>query len=171
MAVLLVLLGTMVVPRMAGTARSEFLVTVEGIAACLSTFAFQETTDERLVALDYGEDDRQLNVLQLRGDNVAAEWRTAPMSPSVVLPSHISFSQVLVDGASMNPADWFVSTQPSGVRPTIVLRLESDRGPSASISLPSHALGPVVQRDGDPDAPVVREPADLDDMGADREAW
>ena len=171
MAVLLVLLGTMVVPRMAGTARSEFLMTVEGVAACLSTFAFQESTDERLIALEYDDGGRQLEVLQLRGDNVAAEWRTAPMSPSVVLPSHISFAQVVVDGASMNPADWSVSTQPSGVRPAIVLRIESDRGPSASISLPSHALGPIIQRDGDPNAPIIREPADLDDMGADREAW
>lgn len=170
-AVILVLIGTMVVPRMAGTARSEFAVAVEGVASCLSTFAFQEATDERLVALSFSGTDRQLIVLQLRGDKFAAEWRTAPMAPSVSLPDHISFSLVSVDGASMNPQDWFLSTQPSGGRPDIRLRLESDRGPSAEIALPSHALGPVVRRDGDPNAPMIREPADLDEMGADREAW
>ena len=170
-AVILVLLGTMVVPRMAGTAKSEFLVAVEGVSACLSTFAFQEATDERLVALSFDGTERQLNVLQLRGDAATAEWRTAPMTPSVVLPPHISFAMVSIDGASMSPDDWFVSTQPSGSRPSIMLRLESDRGPSAEIALPPHALGPVVRRDGDPNAPTIREPADLDGMGADREAW
>ena len=156
---------------MAGTARSEFQVAVEGVSACLSTFAFQEATDERMVALSFGGDGRRLEVLQLRGEVGSPEWRTAPMAPSVVLPDHISFALVSIDGANMSPEDWFASTRPSGPRPSIMLRIESDRGPSAEISLPAHALGPIVRRAGDLDAPTIREPADLDDMGADREAW
>ena len=41
----------------------------------------------------------------------------------------------------------------------------------ADVVLTPHGLGPVIVADDDPDAPVIREPADLKEIGADREPW
>ena len=71
----------------------------------------------------------------------------------------------------LDPTDWFIATPPSGRRPDVRLRLESETGDGAEIILTPHALAPQIVRDGDPEAPYIRESADLDAMGAGRESW
>lgn len=171
-AVVLVILGTMLVPRMTGAARGRFMAATEGVATSLATFAFHESTDERPVAISFMAENRRLDVLVLdRGDRGGAEWRPMAMAPSVILPDDFSFVRVTVDQASFDPNDWFIATPPSGRRPDIRVRLESDAGDAAEIVLTPHALSPVIQREGDLEAPYVREAADLDAMGAGRQPW
>lgn len=168
----LVILGTMLAPRMAGTARGRFNTASEGIATSMATFAFHEATDDRPVAITYRADNRRLDVLVLGAEESGgAEWRPMPMAPAVVLPDDFEFARVSVDGALLDPLDWFVATPPSGRRPDIRLRLESEAGDGAEIVLTPHALSPTIVRDGDPEAPYIREAADLDAMGAGRESW
>jgi hypothetical protein len=94
-----------------------------------------------------------------------------PMAPSVILPDDFEFVRVTVDLALFDPTDWFIATPPSGRRPDIRLRLESEAGDGAEIVLTPHALAPLIVRDGDAEAPYIREAADLDAMGAGRESW
>ncbi|MAC20287.1 MAG: hypothetical protein CMJ23_11555 [Phycisphaerae bacterium] len=168
MAVLMVIIGTMVVPRMAGVSRGEFALTTEGVATAMASFAFHEATDERLVAITSRSTNARVDVLVLGS---SGEWQPMTMASSLSLPDGTFFSQVIVDGAMLDPNDWFISTLPGGQRPDIRIRLESEQGDGAEVILTPHALGPVIIRDGDPEAPMVREPADLDEMGADRESW
>lgn len=173
-AVVLVILGTMLAPRMAGATRGRFTAAVEGIATSMATFAFHEATDDRPVALAYRANDRRIDVLvlgSLDGDGGGAEWRPMPMAPSVILPDDFNFVRVTVDQALLDPADWFIPTPPSGRRPDVRLRIESETGDGAEIVLTPHALAPQIVRDGDAKAPYIREAADLDAMGAGRESW
>ncbi|HAC08736.1 MAG: prepilin-type N-terminal cleavage/methylation domain-containing protein [Phycisphaerales bacterium] len=171
-SVLLVLLGTMLVPRMSGIARGELDVAVEGVGTAFAAFAFTESTDQKLVALSYTASNRRLDVFQLREtDGKTSEWRPLTMAPSLILPEFIEFTRVTVDGAALDPADWFISSSSSGLRPDIRIRIESETGDGADIALLPHGLGPVIVRDGDPDPPYLRERTDLAEIGADREDW
>jgi prepilin-type N-terminal cleavage/methylation domain-containing protein len=167
-AAMLVLIGTIAVPRMVGVSRGQFTMTTEGVASAFASFAFQEATDQRLVAIAHLESNGRVDVLMLDKDG---EWIPMPMAPSLVLPEGTIFTRVSVDGALQDPRDWFVSTMPGAKRPDIRVRLESENGDGAEIVLTPHGLGPLVIRDGDPSAIEIREPADLDEMGADRESW
>ena len=167
-AALLVVLGTFVVPRMAGVAKGRFTMTTEGVASTVSAFAFHESTDERMVALAFLDINGRVDVLVL---DDSGDWIPMAMAPSLILPDDTFFTSVMVDGALQDPSDWFVTSTPGGKRPDIRLRLENDRGDASEIVLTPHGLGPVVVREGDPDAPTIREPANLDEMGADRESW
>ena len=171
-SVLLVLLGTMLVPRMSGIARGELDVAVEGVGTAFAAFAFTESTDQKLVALSYTASNRRLDVFQLRAtDGKTNEWRPLTMAPSLILPEFIDFTRVTVDGAALDPTDWFISSDSSGLRPDIRIRLESETGDGADIALLPHGLGPVIVRDGDPNPPYLRERTDLAEIGADREDW
>jgi hypothetical protein len=172
-AVVLVILGTMLAPRMTGAARGRFRTATEGIATSMATFAFHEATDDRPVALSYRANERRLDVFVLGSNDGSdgAEWRPMPMAPAVILPDDFDFVRVTVDQALLDPTDWFIATPPSGRRPDVRIRLESEAGDGAEIVLTPHALAPLIVRDGDPEAPVIRESADLDAMGAGRESW
>ena len=171
-SVLLVLLGTMLVPRMRSIARGELDVAVEGVGTAFAAFAFTESTDQKLVALSYNASNRRLDVFQLKEtDDRTSEWRPLTMAPSLILPEFIDFTQVTVDGAALDPADWFISSSSSGLRPDIRIRIESETGDGADIALLPHGLGPVIVRDGDPNPPHLRERTDLAEIGADREDW
>jgi type II secretory pathway pseudopilin PulG len=172
-AVVLVILGTMLAPRMVGATRGRFSAAAEGVATSMATFAFHEATDDRPVALAYQARERRLDVLVLGSieGQRGAEWRPMPMAPSVILPDDFEFVRVTVDQALLDPTDWFIATPPSGRRPDVRLRLESEAGDGAEIVLTPHALAPLIVRDGDPEAPYIREAADLDGMGAGRESW
>lgn len=167
-AVLLVILGTMVVPRMAGIGRGEFRLSAEAVATALASFAFHESTDERLIGIGSKRSDARVDLLVL---DDTGEWIPMTMAPSAALPLDTSFTRVEVDGALLDPSDWFITTLPGGRRPDIRLRLESENGEGADLVLTPHALGPIVLVDGDATSPNVREAADLDDMGAGRESW
>lgn len=167
-AALLVVIGTIAVPRMVGVTKSRFMSTTEGVASAMASFAFQEATDQRLVAIAHLESNGRIDVLVLGQDG---EWNPMTMAPSIQLPEDTVFTRVSVDGALQDPRDWFVSSKPGAKRPDIRLRLENENGDGAEIVLTPHGLGPQVIRDGDPLAPTIREPADLDEMGADRESW
>lgn len=167
-AVLLVILGTMVVPRMAGIGRGEFRLSAEAVATALASFAFHESTDERLVGIGSKQSDARVDLLIL---DDSGEWVPMAMAPSASLPTDTVFTRVEVDGALLDPSDWFITTLPGGRRPDIRLRIENETGEGADLVLTPHALGPIVVVDGDDTAPAVREAADLDDMGAGRESW
>ena len=167
-AALLLVIGTIAVPRMVGVNKGRFMTTTEGVASAVAAFAFQEATDERVVAIAHLESNGRVDVLVLGEDG---EWNPMTMAPSIILPEDIVFTRVTADGALLDPRDWFVSSLPGGKRPDLRLRLESEGGEGADIVLTSHGLGPQIVRDGDPTAPTIREPADLDEMGADRESW
>ena len=167
-AALLVVIGTIAVPRMVGITKGKFTMTTEGVASAMASFAFQEATDERLVAIAHLESNGRIDVLVLGEDG---DWDPMAMAPSIMLPEDTVFTRVSVDGALQDPRDWFVSSTPGGKRPDIRLRLENENGDGAEIVLTPHGLGPQIVRDGDPNPRTIREPADLDEMGADRESW
>ncbi len=171
--VVLVILGTMLAPRMTGASRGRFTAAIEGIATSMATFAFHESTDERPVALAYTFDARRIDVLvlgEVQGER-GAEWRPMPMAPSVILPEDFEIVRVMVDQTMYDPRDWFVATPPSGRRPDVRVRIESEAGDGAEIVLTPHGLAPSIIRDGDSRAPYIREASDLDAMGAGRESW
>ncbi|MDA7765805.1 hypothetical protein N8917_00525, partial [bacterium] len=135
-AVLLVILGTILVPRMSGMARGELDVAIESVGTIVATFAFAEATDEKLVALSYSDENRRFDVFVLAaGDSGEIDWRPLTLAPSLILPDQISFTRVTIDGAAYDPRDWFVASSPSGLRPDIRIRLESESGDGAEVAL------------------------------------
>ena len=171
---ILALLATMVVPRMAGISRHRGEIAIEATASVLAAFAFHDSTGGMPIALSYDSDYRQLEIQILEPDPDSStgrpSWRVHPFVQPYTLPDDVEINSINSDGEPLNPEDFFITTRSAGDRPAIDLRLES-AGQDASIILSPYALAPVVNRTNAQFPIVVRERADLDDMGLDREDW
>ena len=171
---ILAMLATMVVPRMAGISRQRGEIAIENTASILAAFAFHDSTGGMPIALSYDGDFRQLELQILEPDPESStgrpSWRVHPFTQPYTLPDDVEISSISSDGEPLNPEDFFITSRSAGDRPAIELRLEST-GQDASIVLSPYALAPVVNRTNDEFPVIVRERADLDEMGLDREDW
>ena len=173
--VLLVLLATMVVPRLSGMTQRRQDAAIDAAASVVAAFAFHESTGTRQLALSYDEDYRQLElqILDVTGDdpNGRAEWRVHPNSQPVTLPEMVEIASVSSDGEALDPDKFFIASTSAGDRPSIMLRLNGDANTGATIVLTPYALAPKVTFDRDNAVTPPHERANLNDMGLEREDW
>ena len=173
-AVVLVLLATAIVPRMSGISRRKNDAAFDAAASVIAAFAFHDSTGNEQLALAYDSDFRQLELQVLEEPNANTGqrpgWRIHPFTQPISLPDNMEITMILSDGESLNTEDFFITTQSSGDRPSIKMRIEADDD-FATISLTPHALSPVIERDGDSVKKTIRERSNLDDMGLEREDW
>lgn len=173
--IVLVLLATMIVPRMSGISRRRNDAAVEAAASVVAAFAFHESTGTRQLALSYSADFRQLElqVLEFDPDDPARRprWRIHPYSQPVTLPESVDISSITSNGELLDPDDFFIATEAAGNRPSIELRIDADDNSGATIALSPYALSPIVIFDRYENPPTIREPSNLDEMGLEREDW
>ena len=173
--VVLILLATMIVPRMSGMSRRRNDAAVEAAASVVAAFAFHESTGRRQIALSYDADFRQLELQVLEFDPAdpsrRPEWRVHPYTQPVTLPESVEITNISSNGEQLDPDQFFISTDAAGSRPSIDMRLDTDNNNGATIALTPYALGPIVIFDRNENPPIIREPADLDSMGLEREDW
>ena len=173
-AVVLVLLATAIVPRMSGVSRRKNDAAFDAVASVIAAFAFHESTNNGQLALSYDNDFRQLElqVLEQSDSNSGQRpiWRIHPFTQPITLPDNMDITMIFSDGEALNPEDFFITTQSSGDRPSIELKIEADDD-SATISLTPYALSPVLVRKGDQKQKTIRIRSNLDDMGLEREDW
>lgn len=172
----LVIIGGILVPRLATTTRMEHEAAIDAVEELLATYAFREATSAgQQVALwqDPKSGDLSLLVkgsaLSTTGDvPEAQEWKQDWMSDSVHLPTALRLADVVIDGEPVTGSDWMAPSVPGGGRPSIELRLESDLV-EATVSLPSSAMTPMRQQQGRREA-FSREQVDLE-RGVRGERW
>ena len=173
--VLLVLLATMIVPRMSGMSRRRNEAAVDAAASVVAAFAFHESTGRRQLALSYDRDFRQLELQVLEFDSndssLRPKWRIHPFSQPITLPDTVDITRVSSNGELLDPDDFFITTEAAGERPNVEIRIETDNDNGATISLKPYALAPMVVFDRNDNPPLVRESANLDEMGLEREDW
>ena len=170
----MVILATMVIPRMSGIQSQRDVTTIDAAASMIASFAFHDSTGGMPVALSYNDDVRQLRLLLLEpNDNSTpgrATWRVHPFTRPVPIPEEIDIVSITSDGEPLNPSDFFISTRSASDRPGIQMVLDT-ASHSATIALTPYALAPVITSSLDPNPRIIREKADLNDMGMEREEW
>ena len=173
--VLMVLLATMIVPRLSGMTRRRQDAAIDAAASIVAAFAFHESTGTRQLALSYDENYRQLElqILDVVGDdpNGRPEWRVHPSSQPVTLPEMVEIASVSSDGELLDPDNFFIASTSAGDRPSIMLRLSGDANTGATIVLTPYALAPKVTFDRDVATTMPHERANLNEMGLEREDW
>lgn len=170
----MVILATMVVPRMSGIQSQRDITAIDAVASMVASFAFHDSTGGMPVALTYNDEMRQLRLLVLEpnGDSTPgrATWRIHPFNRPVPIPEEMDIVSVTSDGEPLNPSDFFISTRSASDRPGIQMVLETTMN-SATIALSPYALAPVITTSLDRNPRVIREKANLNDMGMEREEW
>ena len=170
----LIILATMVVPRMSGIQSQRDVTTIDAVGSLIASFAFHDSTGGMPVALSYTDDVRQLRLLVLEpntdSSNGRSNWRIHPFSRPVSIPDELEIISVTSDGEPLNPSDFFISTRSASDRPGIQMVLDT-ASHSATIALTPYALSPVITSSLDRNPRVIREKADLNDMGMEREEW
>lgn len=174
-AVVLVLLATMIVPRMSKMSQRRNNAAIESAASVVAAFAFHESTGRKQLALSYDSDFRQLELQVLEFDANDSmnrpHWRIHPFTQPVTLPESVDIVSISSNGEPLDPDDFFIATEAAGNRPSIEMRFDTDNDNGATIALTPYALSPVVIFDHMDNAPMVRQPANLEDMGLEREDW
>lgn len=172
----MVILGGLIVPRLATTTRMEHEAAIDAVEELLAAYAFREAMSAgQQVALWQDPKSGDLSLL-VKGSALSIggevperqEWQPDPMSDAVHLPDALRLVDVVIDGEPVSGGDWIAPSVPGGGRPSIELRLESDLV-NATVSLPSSAMTPMRQQEGRREA-FVRDPVDLE-SGVRGERW
>jgi len=172
----MVILGGLLVPRLATTTRMEHEAAIDAVEDLLASYAFREAMSSgQQVALWQDPKTGDLSLL-VKGSALSTngalpekqEWVPDPISESVHLPPALRLVDVVIDGEPVTGNDWMAPSVPGGGRPSIELTLQSDLV-EATVSLPSSAMTPLRQQEGKR-AAFTREQVDLD-SGVRGERW
>jgi prepilin-type N-terminal cleavage/methylation domain-containing protein len=179
--VIMALLATILVPRLAGNQKRTFRLATEQVADLLLMYAQRDSLSRKPVGIRQelqGPDHNWILLVTLEtSDNPllegASEWKPDRAVAPVKLPAYGDEPlpvEVRADGELMNVQDWPLASTPGRDRPTIDITLYGPDGLTATVSLASHAIAPDVF--GLDDSQTRRpEPIDLDAIGRSREDW
>jgi len=176
--VILVLLASLTVPRLAGTARKEFDHVVDQVADLLLMYAQRDQLGRGAVGLTRVRNDKEgvdeILLVKLESyeqdERTISQWVADPLTPPVRLPSIVDRNGIiiLIEGEPVDLSWAPVTHQIGEDRPTIEITLRSiDGEQKATLLLSPHALAPERIDQGAP----VRTPLDLDAAGRSREEW
>jgi prepilin-type N-terminal cleavage/methylation domain-containing protein len=171
--VILAILATLIVPRLAGNERREFRLAVDRVGDLLTMYGQRRDLAQKVVGIVHYRGDNSLAILELdTSDPTAqADWRPDPYIKPVRLPSFMSDIDIefVVDGNTYDASDWPLSTEPGQQRPTVEIHM---RGADdfASLTLAPHGVSPVIVN-GPNSSGIFREAFDLDGAGRGREDW
>ena len=102
----MVILATMVVPRMSGIQSQRDITAIDAVASMVASFAFHDSTGGMPVALTYNDEMRQLRLLVLEpnGDSTPgrATWRIHPFNRPVPIPEEMDIVSVTSDGEPLS---------------------------------------------------------------------
>ena len=175
--VILAIMSTLAIPRLTGTTRRTFELSVDQVADLLTMYAQRDNLGQKPVGLWYDADRRQLEMVVLDVDEAGpdgeADWRSDGFVKPVRFPDEVDGRNLLVfaDGESLDISDPTrpLYHTPGENRPTLEITLQStDEAYQATLILTPHAIAP---RRVDDQTLNVRAPVDLDAAGRSREEW
>lgn len=171
--VLLVVIGSVTVPRLVGVTRRQVQVALDGVQDLLSMFAYRDSLGAQPVAIwfDPATGTLQLMVKEAQPEDrqASAEWLPDRFVQPVRFPPGMEIVDVRFDDRPQSLNEWLFTTLPNTERPRLEIVLDSDEG-AARFLLDPHAIAPIRFESG-VDAPAYRSPRDLDGLGLDRGVW
>lgn len=172
--VVLVLLASMIVPRLTGNIDRLFKASGEQVADLLTMFAQRDSLAQQPVGLFYDEDAHQLlvRVYDIDPDSYdqTPQWRQDRFIRPLKLPEFVELVEVLEDHATVDIRQWPLTSRPGQQRPWIEIVLGGPDGATTSISLAPHDVSPLVYSHDD-QPPQIAMPIDLNAAGRMREDW
>ncbi|MCP3905955.1 MAG: type II secretion system protein [Planctomycetes bacterium] len=171
--VILAILATLAVPRLTGTTRRTFDLTVDRVADLLVMFAQRDALGQKPVGIRFDASRRELQLVTLeRYDDGASDWWVDRFVIPVELPDVIDEERlgVYADGEWVDVREWPLHHTPGENRPSIEIVLASVDGEhETTIVLAPHDVAP--RRSDRAGTVAARTPIDLDGAGRSREDW
>jgi type II secretory pathway pseudopilin PulG len=172
--VILVLLATMMVPRLFTNDVRIYRATCEELADMLMMFAQRDALSQQPVGLFYNEDLHQIEVLLYDVDpesyDRTPQWRQDRFIRPLKLPQFVELVEVLEDHATIDIRQWPLASRPGQQRPWIEIILGGPDGETTSITMAPHEVSPLVYSH-DEQPPLIAVPVDLNAAGRMREDW
>jgi len=169
--VIIAIMATLAVPRLASQGRRAFDLTADQVSDVLMMFAQRDQLGKKPVGLRYDAERRWLQMVVLEGDptdsSVMAEWQPDRFVAPVKLPDMVDGSTFTIraDYEVIDTQDWPLSHTPGDDRPTIEISFESiDQVHYVTLVLGPHAV--TAKRSDE-----ARMAVDLDAAGRSREDW
>jgi prepilin-type N-terminal cleavage/methylation domain-containing protein len=172
--VILVLLATMMVPRLLTNDIRIYRATCEEVADMLMMFAQRDALSQQPVGLFYDESAHQIQVrlydIDPESNDPTPEWRRDRFIRPVQLPDFVELLEVREDHAIVDIRQWPLTSRPGQHRPWIEIVLGGPDDEMTSISLAPHEVSPLVYSHSE-QPPLIATPIDLNAAGRMREEW
>jgi len=173
--VLLVIVGTIVIPRMTGKNIVTTQLAAEQTSAALAMFAYRSSLAAQPVALrrdpEFGTIEVWILDTDLAQPDQPPTWHIDRFAKPFALPAGIVLAEVRIDGQPLETQEWQVVSTPSMPRPRIELVVASEEGDDRiTIVLEPRASAPYQVKPGST-MEIGRVPIDLDREGRAKELW
>ncbi len=174
-SVIIVIVMSLMVPRLGSTERRAFDNSVDAVADLLMMYAHRDTVGAKPVGLQYDAGRRTLLMMVLDDDGDPKQvpaWTVDPFVRPVVLPPAVAADDLLVfaDGELVDLDRAPLGHAPGEKRPNIEVLMESTEGDyRVTLVLAPHAVS--ARRSDASDRYSARQPVDLDAAGRSREDW
>jgi hypothetical protein len=171
---IIVLLATMMVPRLLHNDVRVFRATCDEVADLLTMFAQRDSITQQPVGLYYDEDAHRLMVqvydIDPESMDRRAEWRRDRFIRPVQLPPFVQVLDVFEDQSPVDIRRWPLTSRPGQERPWIEVVLGGPDDMMRTIVLAPYEIAPYIYGDGEP-PPSVATPINLNAAGRMREDW
>ncbi len=171
---ILVLLASILVPTFSGNERRRAQLALDELQDIMSAYAYRDALGGQPIALWRDPEDGSVALLVLERDetvpDAVAEWTIDRLTRPVHLSDELEIVEVLIDQRREALFDWMISRVAGQPRPWIEIDLAGPDDMSVTLLISPTSLTATRIEAGRSSAPV-RQPIDLDSIGADRERW
>jgi len=171
----LVIMTSMIVPRLVGNDKRQFKLAVEKVGDLLTMYAQRQNLSEKVVGIYHDRQNNWIELMIIDTDNNApgqvADWRIDNYVQPVKLPSFMVDTDVdfFVDGDRYDASYIPLSSDPGQERPQIQIALRG-AGENAMLTLFPYGVAPELTSTWE-NTQTARTPVDLDGAGRSREDW
>ena len=170
---ILVVVSSVVIPRLRGLSKGKADVAIERLSELLSLFAWRDNAGSQQCAIYMNPDSGAVELWTLEPNpnqpTEPVDWMPDRLVRPVLMPEGVELAEVMADGMRMGGNEWRIAGSPSGNRPRIEMRVLAE-GLDAVLVLEPGASMPTRVDNGK----VVddqRAAQDLDARGMSREPW
>lgn len=173
--IVLAILASLTVPRLAGNDRRQFRATVEQVADLLTMYAQREQLGQKAVGILHDAQRNALELLVLDTESgmsgQSANWYVDHYVQPVQFPAFMSAAdvEIIADGDRIDATEYPLASENGQERPWIEIHLRG-AGEVANVALPPYGVSPMVNSTS-MNSGTLREKYDLDAAGRSREDW
>ncbi len=169
--IVLGLLATAIVPRMAGTDARRARITHDATVDLLTVLAYRTAISLHPLGLEYDADARLLRIVTLSVDEQTGrpQWRADRLSTAVQFPLDVQIADCRAAGRLIKESSWLIEFPVEEPRPELSLHLV---GPKLDVvcMLETHATAAKSVRLGE-EIDDALNPIDLDAIGRGLQSW
>ncbi len=170
--ILLALLTSIIVPRLAGQDERRADKFVRELQDVLTVFAFRDSTSATQCCLWLNPSDRSIRIYNKVTDENAPEdppsWQPDRFTAPVFIPANVSLLDTRLDGDSIGTEEWQIVSIPGTTRPAIEIDVQ---GPVSWTTVALEPFSITASKVGEGDRYAARTVFDLDAAGRDQEDW